>query len=103
MNRVTTQEDLDTQVAGERTAVLFHATWCPYCREFVPVFDKLLQNGAGWKAVEAVVDDEDNPKWLTYDLEVVPTVVFFEGGKPVKRLDGVRGRGLDEGALRAAL
>ncbi len=102
MTKVTDRAALDAAVGGDRTAVLFHATWCPYCRSFRPVFERVT-GGSRWTAVEAVVDDEDNPLWEDYTLDVVPTVVFFENGTPVRRLDGRRGSGLTEKQLQDAL
>ncbi len=102
MTKVTDRAALAAAVNGARTAVLFHATWCPYCRSYRPIFERVI-GGSGWAAVEAVVDDEDNPLWEDYALDVVPTVVFFEDGKPVGRLDGKRGVGLTEKQLADAL
>jgi len=81
------------EVAGERfhpvdlppgrTAVLFEADWCGYCRRFRHHYKRLRE---GW-----IVDisDEDDPLWDTYRIHVVPTVLVFEGGEPVARWEGV--------------
>lgn len=65
-----------------RVAVLFFADWCGYCQRFTPLFQRLPE---GW-----VVDvsDEDLPLWETYDISVVPTVIVFQDGEPMKKWAG---------------
>jgi thioredoxin 1 len=99
---VTDQAGLDAAIDGRPAVVLFHATWCPYCRTFRPEFEQATENGK-FAVVEAVLDDYDNPLWATFDIDIVPTVIFFDGGKPGRRLDGVPGFGLSPNALRSAL
>jgi hypothetical protein len=53
--------------------------------------------------VEVLLDDEDNPLWVTYKIAIVPSVLFFKGGKVVKRLDGVARVGLHAEELGTAL
>lgn len=102
MKRVETSADLQAAVAGKKTTVLFHATWCGYCRRYRPVFEAETAK-ASFEVVEAVIDDEENPIWDEHAIELVPTVLFFEAGKVVKRLDGRPGVGLTRDELAAAL
>jgi hypothetical protein len=53
--------------------------------------------------VEARLDGEDNPLWDVFGIDIVPTVLFFEGGEVVQRLDGKPLVGLDEKKLEKAL
>lgn len=76
----------------KQVIVLIYATWCPYCRAFLPVFQKYTQGRDGFLLIE---DD----RWVIadqYEVEVVPTALYFENGKVMKRLDGVLGKGLNE-------
>jgi len=102
MKRVETQQALDAAVGEGKAVVLFHATWCPFCRAYRPVFESATQ-GAKLEVVEAVIDDESNPIWADHQIEVVPTVFLYEGGKIVKRLDGRPGVGLTKDDLTRAL
>ncbi|MDD5686756.1 MAG: thioredoxin family protein [Elusimicrobia bacterium] len=74
--------------------VLFYASWCPYCQEFLPVFEKHSKK-AEHKFCRVVVDRTPELE-EKYSIEVVPTVIYFENGKAVKRLDGIPGSGLTE-------
>lgn len=74
-------------------AVVFTASWCPFCRMFLPVFESSLSEK---KLPYATVDlaSYDNPLWETFEIEVVPSVVIFKSGQVVYRADGKYGRGL---------
>ncbi|HUK84864.1 MAG TPA: thioredoxin family protein [Candidatus Acidoferrum sp.] len=80
----------------EKVLVLFYASWCPYCTRFVPVFDKKIGKLQVESVIHVLIDDYDNPLWDTYDIEAVPTIIFFEKGKISKRLNGRFGVGLNE-------
>ena len=83
----------------EKVLVLFYATWCPYCRSFVPIFDEKIIDFKIGKVIHVFLDDYDNQLWDDYDVEAVPTVILFEKGKVSKRLDGRFGLGLKEKQL----
>jgi len=106
MATVTTEQELDAALGKSKgaTAVLFHATWCPFCRSFLPTFNATLNGQQGVAGLEAVIDDESNPLWTRFAIEVVPTVLVFENGAVKERIDGRPGVGLtsqDLGALLA--
>jgi thioredoxin 1 len=96
-------EKLDAALTGRKVVVLFHATWCPFCRAFAPVFGRVAAEGAAWAPLEVVVDEDDDPIWERYHIDVVPTVVFFDDGQPVGRIDGKAGIGIEEPTFRKAL
>lgn len=84
----------------EPTVALFWATWCPFCRRYKPEFDKLAAQHA-WRFASVYLDDESNPLWDDYAVEVVPTLALFRDGKLVDRQDGILGYGLDRRATEA--
>jgi len=84
---------------SEKLLILFYASWCPFCTRFVPFFDKKINASKIEKVIHVLLNDYDNPMWDDYDIEAVPTVIFFEKGKVSKRLDGRSGRGLSENQL----
>jgi thioredoxin 1 len=88
---------------NEEVLVLFYATWCPYCVNFVPMFDKKIVNSSVGNVIHVLLDDFDNPLWDDYDIEAVPTVIFFEKSKVSRRLDGRSGLGLSEKQLNVWL
>ncbi len=79
-------------------AVLFLASWCPFCNRFYPGFQAAAgDSGIAWATMD--ISDDDNPLWEIFNIEVVPTIIIFKEGKAVFRRDGVLGRGLSEKAI----
>ena len=37
----STPGELEDKIAGQKSAVLFHADWCGHCKKFIPQWDKL--------------------------------------------------------------
>jgi thioredoxin 1 len=104
MIEVNNQQELNGELSKhEKVLVLFYATWCPFCRGFVPAFDKKTANMGFESIIHVLLNDFDDPMWDEYDVEAVPTVVFFEKSKVSKRLDGRSGVGLKEKQLDAWL
>jgi len=71
-------------------AVLFVASWCPFCNLFYPVFQAVAEK-TGIARARVDISDDDNPVWEVFSVEVVPTVIIFKEGKAVFRRDGVLG------------
>ena len=86
----------ETLKAGERVIALFYASWCPFCASFLPVFER---HAAGEGLTFVAVKDDQERMGDPYSVEIVPTALFFERGKVSKRLDGIRGVGLNEKLL----
>lgn len=77
----------------DRLLVLYHAGWCPFSRLFLPVFE----GAEGESSVPfARVDLRHplDPRWDDMEIRVVPTLVYYESGEPLERLDGLRRVGI---------
>lgn len=74
------------------------ASWCGFCRTFRPKFE--AREGA-WSAHLGTLDlsDLQDPRWDTFGIRVVPTLLEFRDGRLVSRIDGRRFRGLKESDL----
>ncbi|OGS49742.1 MAG: hypothetical protein A3K65_05275 [Euryarchaeota archaeon RBG_16_68_12] len=101
---IRTVQDFRREVEGsaEPTVILFTTSWCPFCRRFQPRFVEAATK-ADVRCAIVYIDDWDNPLWDEYGVEVVPTLVLFEKGKPVHRRDGILGQGLGQRDLEAIL
>ena len=81
MVKVSCIRDLESQLSrNKRVLALFYASWCPFCRSFLPVFDHCSKQDFGL-ILYVNVDDYDSPLWDEYSVEEVPTVIFFKEGK----------------------
>lgn len=103
IKEIDNENDLDRILRGsERVFVLFYSSWCPFCRSFLPIFNKYALKSEDKEFLRVKIDSFSNPLWEKYSISVVPTVILFEG-KVFRRLNGVLGVGLNEKQFRAFL
>ena len=76
---------------------LFYATWCPYSRMFLPIFEKHAE-GKGLDCVRITIDDKAS-LFDKYRVEYMPTIIYFKNGRPERRLDAAPHVGLSEKQL----
>lgn len=101
MIEVDNKSDLRSQLQKSRRVVaLFYASWCSFCRKFLPIFNKQSSKQDDNLILRVKLNDYDNPLWADYSIEAVPTVVLFNEGKIWRRLDGRFGYGLSEQQLK---
>ena len=68
----------------------FHATWCGPCKAQSPILEQLAQR-VGEKARIIKVDVDKNPQVAAkYQVQGVPTLIIFQGGKMLWRGSGLR-------------
>ncbi len=95
---IESESDLDQTLSEcSRIFVLFYASWCPFSQRFLPIFEKYSKSND--QNFCRVVTDQTPACEEKYSIEVVPTVIYFENGRAVKRLDGIPGGGLAEHQL----
>jgi thioredoxin-like negative regulator of GroEL len=82
-----------------KVIALFYASWCPFCRSFISIFNKHAQKPSQETFIRVLIDDDENPMWETFSLEAVPSIILFENGKITRRLDCELGAGLNEKQL----
>jgi len=82
-NRQVLQSDLPVLVD-------FWAPWCGPCKAVSPFIEELGQEYAGKINVVKVNIDEDAPLSDTYNVQSIPTIVFFKNGSEVSRSSGVK-------------
>ncbi len=91
-------EELDAAVqTRDKLMVLFYASWCPFSQAFLKTY--LNHAASGDPCYARIVVDEGDPLVEKYAIQVFPTVLFFEKGRLVRRLDGVYHRGLSQDQL----
>jgi thiol-disulfide isomerase/thioredoxin len=95
---IESESELDRFLkASDKAAVLFYASWCPFSRRFLPIYERQTEC-LKQSCRHLVVDDLDD-LIEKYSIEVFPTVLLFKKGKVASRLDGESGVGLNEEQL----
>ena len=91
---VNNVDDLE-QILKEKNnvVVMVYASWCPFCRKALPVFEKQARKT---QRNLLLVADDDEQVAEVYDIDIFPTLILFEKGRVVKRLDGQPGIGLSD-------
>jgi thioredoxin 1 len=99
--QISTAEDFDARVlgAGQPVLVDFYSTTCGPCRMLAPTIEKLAGQYEGRAAVYKVNVDRLPELAGRYGIEGVPSVLFFQSGKEVNRLIGLRPQSVYSDAL----
>ena len=88
--------------SGEGEFVYFWSPTCPHCLEATPLLTDALDNIDG--EVTQLNLDEYREQWTTWGINSTPTLIYFENGEEVERLEGNPGspEGFEEFMTAAA-
>jgi thioredoxin 1 len=82
---------------------VFYASWCPFCRSFLTVFESTMIGKTDPQGALVDVSAENNPLWEIFKVDIVPTLIGFRDGVAIARKDGAAGVGLGISDLQDVL
>lgn len=92
MSEVISTADFENKVLNAEGKVLidFFAIWCGPCRMIAPAIEEIAEEKAGELTVYKVDIDQSPELASRYGIRGVPTLMVFEGGKPVGQMVGAQ-------------
>ena len=99
--KVTEKRDLEVILKqNKQVLAMFCSSWCPFCQDFFPSFNKLMPMYTFERVIRVYLEDYSDPLWEEYEIEAVPTIILFENAQVSRRLDARLGMGLTEMQFR---
>ena len=85
----------DESVGSSDTAIVvdFWAEWCGPCKMIAPALEEIASEQGGRIKIAKLNVDENPETARRFDVMSIPTLLVFQGGEPVKRLVGAKGKG----------
>lgn len=101
MTQSVQSSDFKAKVLDNPLPVLvdFTASWCGPCRRVAPIVDQIAEERAGSLDVFKLDIDESRDIAEQYNIMSVPTLLLFQGGKPVNAIMGARPKAAIEAIL----
>ena len=100
-----TDDSFDAEVVQSDTPVLvdFWAEWCGPCKMIAPIVEELAEE-FGDKIKFTKLDVDTNPQSaMNFGIRGIPTLLIFDGGKPVETVVGAVPKSVLKKKLDAAL
>ncbi len=92
--QILRESTFDSAVSSGTVLVDFWATWCGPCRKQLEIIGDVIESNrvpAGTRI--AKIDIDEAPALARkFNIEVVPTLILFKDGAPVKRIVGAKGK-----------
>ena len=84
--KILNSSNFDEEIKKADSLVLvdFFATWCGPCNMLAPIIEEIANEYSSKVKVCKVNVDEERDLALKYEVESIPTLIFFKNGEPIR-------------------
>lgn len=76
---------------NDKVLIDFYTLWCGPCKTFTPTLEKVSEELTDIKFAKVDIEKVDGIA-EDYEVDVVPTIIFFKDGKFVAKQEGAMGK-----------
>ena len=97
-------EEFNELIQQEKPVLVdFWAPWCGYCRRIAPAYDRIAQQFGEEIAVVKINIDDEGMLARSEQIEVIPTLVLYKGGKAVGSIVAPESKAMIENFIAESL
>lgn len=97
-------EQFNEMINGDKPVLVdFWAPWCGYCRRIAPAYDRIAAEYQDTLVAGKINIDEEAQLAQAEQIEVIPTLVLFRGGKAVDSIVAPESKAMIDRFIQDAL